>query len=168
VRDESGDTTRAAMDRLLDHYRHTASLAMDAVYPHERDYRPHVPPAHTPGPELVHLTEAVDWLDGELPNLLAAARYATEHDRPAHLQHLSTVLHRHLCTRDRFDHAETLHQQALTAARATGDPAAERDALIVLGHTHRRLGRYEPAAEHYRQALELARSTATASASWTR
>jgi tetratricopeptide (TPR) repeat protein len=159
ARDETPDGARAALDRLLDYYRHAASVAVDVAYPYEHERRPQIPAARTPGPDLSDPATAFDWLNGELPNLLAIARYATEHDRPAHLLHLSTILHRHLRTRGPHDDAATLHQQALTAARATGDRAAEIEALTVLGHIHRLQNRYEQATDHYHEALRLARAT---------
>jgi tetratricopeptide (TPR) repeat protein len=148
-----------ATDRLLDYYRHTAAVAMDAAYPYERGYRPQVPPAHTPSPALSDPAAALDWLDSELPNLLAAAKYAAQHDRTAHLLHLSSILHRHLRSHGPYHDAETLHQHALTAARATGRQAAEVEALAGLGHIHRLQARFELAADHLDQALRLARAT---------
>jgi len=159
TRDETEHSRRGAIDRLLDHYRHTASLAMDTAHPYERERRPQVPPAHTPSPALPNPPAALQWLDAELPNLMAAANYATDHDRPAHLLHLSTLLHRHLRTRGAYHEAETLHHQALVAARATGHQAAEVEALLGLGHLLRIQGQYDPAAAHLRQALELAHAT---------
>jgi tetratricopeptide (TPR) repeat protein/transcriptional regulator with XRE-family HTH domain len=148
-----------ALDRLLDYYRHTAAAVMDAAYPYERERRPQVPAARTPSPELSDPAAALDWLDSELPNLLAAARYAKEHGRAAHLLDLSTILHRHLRTRGSYHAAVTLHRQAKSAARATGNQAAEIEALAGLGHIHRRQGHYEPAVEHFAQVLRLARGT---------
>ncbi|MBO0870495.1 MAG: winged helix-turn-helix domain-containing protein, partial [Micromonosporaceae bacterium] len=69
TRDEPEDSARSALDRLLDHYRHTASLAMDTAYPHEQQRRPHVPPARTPSPDLPDPRAALQRLDNELPNL---------------------------------------------------------------------------------------------------
>ncbi|MEJ3749426.1 tetratricopeptide repeat protein [Actinomycetes bacterium KLBMP 9797] len=158
-RDQSGSSGHTALDRLLDYYRHTAAVAMDAGYPYERDYRPRVPPAGTPSPDLPGAAPALDWLDAELPNLLAAARYATEHDRPDHVLHLSTILHRHLRSRSRYTDAETLHHQALSAARATGHQAGEVDALNGLGQVHRLQGRHAEATHNREQALRIARAT---------
>jgi tetratricopeptide (TPR) repeat protein/transcriptional regulator with XRE-family HTH domain len=159
ARDETVDGRRQALDRLLDHYRHTAAVATDAAYPYERERRPQVPPACTPSRALSDPAAALGWLDNELPNLLAAASYATQHDRPEHILHLSTILHRHLRTRGFHHDAGTLHQQALTASRATGDQAAELETLVGLGHTHRLQGRYEQATDHFQRALQLARAT---------
>jgi tetratricopeptide (TPR) repeat protein/transcriptional regulator with XRE-family HTH domain len=159
VRDQNEDGGRLALDRLLDYYRHTAAVAMDTAYPSERERRPQVPPAHTPSPALSDPAAALSWLDGELPNLLDAATCAAEHQRPAHLLQLSTILHQHLLTRAHYQDAVTLHCQALTTARATRDQAAELEALVGLGHIRRLQGRYERATDHYQQALHLACST---------
>jgi tetratricopeptide (TPR) repeat protein len=148
----------AALERLFGYYRHTASAAMDAAYPYEREDRPEVPPAGTPSPDLPDTTAGLGWLDIELPNLLAVARYATEPAHPTYILDLSTILHRHLRTRGRYHDAEALHQQALTTARATGDQTDELAALVGLGAIHRLLGRHAQAADYYRQALHLART----------
>jgi DNA-binding SARP family transcriptional activator/tetratricopeptide (TPR) repeat protein len=158
TRDESDHIRQAALDRLLDYYRHAAAMAMDTAYPYERAHRPQVPPARTPSPDLSVRSAALEWLDAELPNLLAAARFATEHDRPAHLRHLSSILHRHLRTHGPFHNAELLHQQALTTARVNDDQAAELEAMTDLGHINRMLGQHDRATEHYQQAMQLARA----------
>jgi DNA-binding SARP family transcriptional activator/tetratricopeptide (TPR) repeat protein len=159
TRDEIEDGRCEALDRLLDYYRHAASVAMDVAYPYERERRPHVPPAGTPIPGLSDPASALSWLDGELPNLLAAANHATEHQRPAHLIHLSSILHRHLRTRGRYHDAAILHQQTLTTARATGDQAAELDARVGPGRIHLLRGRYGQAASRLGPALSPAGNT---------
>jgi len=156
---ETDHDRQAALDRLLDHYRHTTALAMDAAYAYEREHRPQVPPARTTGPAVSDPAIALEWLNREQANLLAAAMYATDHDRPAHLLHLSSLLHRHLRTGGRHQDAGILHGYALTTARAMHDRAAELDALIGLGHIHRLQGRHEQAIDHYTLALRLASST---------
>jgi tetratricopeptide (TPR) repeat protein len=159
ARDDTDRGRNVALDRLFDYYRHTAAVAMDAAYPYERGYRPQVPAATTPGPDLSDPAAALHWLDSELPNLLAVAKYATEHDQPAHRLHLSSILHRHLRARGAYHDAETLHHGALTTARAAGHKAAELDALTCLGQIHQSQGRYEQAAAHHRETLQLARAT---------
>ena len=158
-RDHPDPRLTAGLDRLLDYYRHTVALAVDAAYPYERDHRPRVPPARTPVPDVSDPARARSWLATELSNLLAAASYAAAHDRPAHLLHFSALLRRHLRTCGRYHDAAALHQQALVTARATGRPAAEIAALIGLGHIHRLQGRYDQAGDHFEQALRIAGST---------
>jgi DNA-binding SARP family transcriptional activator/Flp pilus assembly protein TadD len=158
ARDEAEPAVRAAVDRLLDYYRYTAWLAMDAAYPSARERRPQVPPAATPSPELADPAAALAWLDTELPNLLAAARYASAHSRPTHVVHASMILLRHLHTRGRYDDAATVHAQAVAAARTTGDQAGQLAALTGLGEADRMRGRYEQAIDHFEQAMGIARA----------
>ncbi|NUS10939.1 MAG: tetratricopeptide repeat protein [Streptomyces sp.] len=157
--DESEADARQALDRLLDYYRHTAAMAMDTAHPYERGQRPQVPAAHPPCPHLPDPGAALGWLDDEWHTLLAAARFAAEHDRPEYLLHLATLVSQHLYTRDRFHDAETLHEWALATARATGHRAAELGALAGLGQISWKLGRYDQATDRHRQALRLARAT---------
>jgi tetratricopeptide (TPR) repeat protein len=148
----------AAFGRMFDYYSHSASVAMDVLYPYERERRPPTPPAATPTPDLPGPAEAEAWLDRELPNLLTAARYAALFCPRAHTVHLSTTLDRYLRTRDRYAEAEVLHEQALTVARRDGDAAGEADVLTSLGHVNRRQGRTALAADRYDTAVALARS----------
>jgi tetratricopeptide (TPR) repeat protein len=150
---------RAALGRLLDHYAHTASVAMDLVYPHETDHRPPAPRDRTAPRTFDRPQQAEAWLDTELDNLLAAASHAADHGWPEHTLHQSATLHRHLHTRAHHRHAEILHTRALTAARATGNRTGEQNGLAGLGDVHRMQGRYQQATDSYRQALEIARAT---------
>jgi transcriptional regulator with XRE-family HTH domain/tetratricopeptide (TPR) repeat protein len=148
----------SAFGRMFDYYSHTASVAMDVLFPHERERRPPAPPAGTPIPDLRGADDAAAWLDLELPNLLTAARYAARFCPRNHPVHLSTTLDRYLRARGRDVEAEVLHQQALTVARRNGERAGEADVLTSLGHVSRRQGRTARAADHYGAALTVARS----------
>ncbi len=148
----------AALDRLLDYYRYTSGTAIHTAYPYEREDRPQAPDAYTPVPELPGRAPALNWLDTELSNLLAAARYAADHGRPAHVSYLSSSLHRHLRSRGRCRDAETLHQLALATAGTTGDQVGQLTALVGLGDSHGLQGRPSHAADHYQRALRLARA----------
>jgi DNA-binding SARP family transcriptional activator/Tfp pilus assembly protein PilF len=158
---ETAPDRRAALTRLLDHYRHTAARAMDVAYPYDSGRRPRVPPAGfaTPGDDPADPGRAVALLDVELPNVLAAARYAANHGWPEHTMHLSAILHRHLYIRGRLRDAESIHQQALAIARDTGNRAGELAALIDLGETYRLQGHYQQALDQYGLALAVARDT---------
>src|SRR5262249_54928660 len=119
---------------------------------------PRSPRSPTPAPQLPDPAAADAWLDTEQANLLAAATHATVL-RPAHTTHQSATLHRHLDVRGYYTEAHTLHQHALTAARATGEPAAHPTALNSLGWIHYRQGRYGPAADCHTQALQAAQAS---------
>jgi tetratricopeptide (TPR) repeat protein/transcriptional regulator with XRE-family HTH domain len=158
--DHDTDQARhAALRRLLDHYRHTVSVAMDLAYPYERERRPRVPPVDTLAPDLSDADQAIGWLDTELPNLLATARHSADHGSPEHLLDMSAIMHRHLRTRGRYGDAEALHLQALTTARRTSHGQGELNALVNLGDIRWRQGRFKQATENFERALELADAT---------
>ena len=157
--DEPEPERRAALTRLFDHCRHSASAAMDVAYPYERARRPDVPPSDVPPPVLNDAATAIAWLDAELATLLAVTRHAADHGWPDHARDLAATLHAHLIGRGRYPAAELLHNRVLTVARATGDRSAEQVALANLGRTYLKQGRNEQAFEAFTQAQQLARDT---------
>jgi tetratricopeptide (TPR) repeat protein len=153
------DVARAdAIDRLLDHYAHLASVAMASAYPYEPERRPAMPSASATAVDLGSSTEALAWLDAELVNVLATVAVAQNHNRPAYLSHMSATLHRHLRTRGRYADARRLHLPALKAARARDDRHSELRALLAIGDTERFSGSYVTAARHFQRALHVARA----------
>jgi len=159
IREDGEPDRRAAVTRLLDHYRHAASAAMDVAYPHERSRRPDVPRSSTAVPDFPDPVRAGAWIGRELSNLIAAAQHAAEHGWPGHVAHVGATVHRYLYDQGFSAEAATLHQNALAAARAVGDARGEADALIQLGKVHWWFhSRLEQAAELF----ELAASTAHA------
>jgi DNA-binding SARP family transcriptional activator/Tfp pilus assembly protein PilF len=149
-----------ALTRLLDHYLHTASIAIDLLYPaRSKHLRPRIlePENATVGFESE--AEATAWLDAERANLIAAGTCAADRDWPAHTSHLAATLHPYLY--DHAHHAEalTLHTRALDVSRSLGDKAAEARTLIDLGWVDIRHGRYEQAAERASRACDLCRET---------
>jgi tetratricopeptide (TPR) repeat protein len=147
----------AALTRLLDHYTHTAAVAMGVVYPNEALY---LPPTHQPAtPTLVFATqkEAAQWLDAELTNVFAAATYAAGHGLPHYTVHVSATLRRYLHLRGRYTQLMDLLSLALDTARGSGHQLGELDALCGLGEAHRFQGRLEQAADCFERALRIAR-----------
>jgi tetratricopeptide (TPR) repeat protein/transcriptional regulator with XRE-family HTH domain len=147
----------AALTRLFDHYLHTASMAMDTLYPAERDRRPLVPPPDTPIPPVTEPAAARAWLDTERATLVAGTVHAAGHGWPAHATRLSDTLSRYLYAGGHYPEAVTIHSQARAVAQHTGNRAAEANALNYLGTVHWRQSRYQEAADHLQQALALYR-----------
>lgn len=156
---ESEPDRRKALIRLLDLYRHTASVATDIAHPYLRKPNLHVPPADTPTPVLAGATAALAWLDLELPNLLAAAQLAATSGWHEHTVHLSTILDKHLRTSGHCPDVQTLNRQALAAARATGDRTGEMRALFGLAWGNVLEGEYDLAADQYQRLLEIGSAT---------
>lgn len=157
--EDIASTRRAALDRLFDHYLHTASLAMDLVAPHEWARRPRIPDPDTPRLTLTDQESAVGWLDRERSNLIATAVYAGDHGWPTYTIALATTLFRYLEMGGHYLDALTIHSHAQRAAHHIGDRVGEVNALTSLGNVNRLQGRSERAAEQLQQALEVCRET---------
>jgi DNA-binding SARP family transcriptional activator/tetratricopeptide (TPR) repeat protein len=146
------DGRRAALTRLFGYYVHASGTAMDVLYPAERHRRPQVAAA-APAPALTSPAAAQSWLDTQRACLVAAVAHASSHGWPGDAVRLSQTLYRYLDAGGHYPEAAVVHTNAWTAARDSGDRAAEATALANLGTVSGRQGRYEQAADHHRQAL---------------
>jgi tetratricopeptide (TPR) repeat protein/DNA-binding SARP family transcriptional activator len=157
--EDSEADRRTALSRLFDYYLAAAATAIDALSPAERRQRPRISPAGSPTPSVADPSAALAWLDAERPNLVAVCTHTAAHGWPGHTIRLATTLFGYLDVRAHFPDALSIHTDARNTASQTGDRAAEAYALTNLGVVHLRQGRYEQAAEHYREALPLFRET---------
>jgi DNA-binding SARP family transcriptional activator/Tfp pilus assembly protein PilF len=151
------DGQRAALTRLFDYCLHTAAAAMDVLYPAELHRRPSIPPSATPAPSLADPAAARAWLDAERATLAAVTAHTTTHGWPGHTTRLAATLFRYLDTCGYYQEAITICTCGRTAARETGDQAAEAEALNGLGVIGGQQDRYRQATGHLRQALALYR-----------
>ncbi|NUT97869.1 MAG: tetratricopeptide repeat protein [Saccharothrix sp.] len=156
ARDELPDAVRrAALERVVDFYLHTAHTADRLLDPHRAPIRLDPPaPGVRPSP-LPDNPAALAWLDGHHPHLVAAQHTAAAHHRHAAVWHLArglTTLHWWRAHR----HDEIALWQA--AADAAPSPAAAPRILAHrrLGNAHTRFGWHEQAVAHLHQALALA------------
>jgi tetratricopeptide (TPR) repeat protein len=143
---------RDAVRRLLDYYAHVAAAAGDTVYPYPRSRVTEVPRPTTPLPQLDDATTAREWLDAERTNLMA---FALDPRRPERVMDLSDGLARYLNVCGHFADARLLHTQALHAARASSDRAAEGRVLGRLGLTCGQAGAFSDATTYLLQAREI-------------
>jgi tetratricopeptide (TPR) repeat protein len=155
---EPGPARQVALTRLFDHYLHTASAAMDALYPAEQHRRPRIAAPGSPVLAIADPGAARAWLDAERPVLVAVAAHTAGHGWPSHTTRLAATVWRHLDTGAHYPDAITLHTHARTAACRAGDRAAEAAALTNLGIAAWRQGRHQQAASQHRRALALFRA----------
>ncbi|MGW6741575.1 tetratricopeptide repeat protein [Streptomyces sp. NPDC055025] len=148
----------AALTRLFDHYLRTAVAAMDIIAPHWQPDRPPAPLPSRSGPSVATQDQAMDWLESEWPNLLAAAETAGR-DWPGHSAELFSVLRHYLYIRGQHNEALSLHTRVVALAYDSDDQKMENLARYGLGLANQRLGHYDTALTHFRQALALARDT---------
>jgi tetratricopeptide (TPR) repeat protein len=150
---EAAECQEAALARLLDYYCHAATSATEALYPYQVQQRLW-PQNGIAVPDFDERT-AAEWLDAELPNVLAAAAQANDHGELSRIVELSAILRSHLRTRAYYASAEALHNHGLNAALRTNDHRGAAVALVGLGDANRTQGRHERAERFYRQALEM-------------
>lgn len=158
ARDDALDR-RAALDRLYDHYLHGVR---------------HVSRPPIPEPIACDHTEALAWMDAELPSLMAAISHAAAHGAHAFAWQLADALRGYLFTRMP---TVTWHAAGLAAARTDGDLSLatftqtlalhhtfgdrdrEADTRRLLATVHRDASCPDHALELATTALALARET---------
>lgn len=147
---EEGDDERArTVRRMAEWYLAAAQAADRVVTPHRRrlPYRFADPPVDVPA--FAGFEAALDWLEDERANLIAASREALARGWPRLAWQLCDVMwplllhHKHY--RDRVE----IYERGVEAARRWGDRFAEADMLKRLGLACATLRRFEEAEEHF-------------------
>jgi tetratricopeptide (TPR) repeat protein len=150
--------SRAAIERLLDYYLHTA-LAASRHFPSSNPVLDSLPPARPPqcAPVLSMPGQAAKWLEAERANLHAAADYAAANELPLHAMLIPAAMASLLTVRGHWDQATALHQTALAAARRAGDRPGQARALMLLSDIYILTSDNAAATAAAEQALELFR-----------
>jgi DNA-binding SARP family transcriptional activator/Tfp pilus assembly protein PilF len=151
------DDRHTAKTRLFDHYLQATASAMDTLYPAERHRRPPIKASATPAAAFTEPAAALGWLDDHRAVLIAVAAQCAEQGWPGHATRIGVILARHLEISGYLPEAFLMHGHARSAARKTGDRAAEATALANLGILDGMQSRYDQAALHFRQSLALSR-----------
>jgi DNA-binding SARP family transcriptional activator/tetratricopeptide (TPR) repeat protein len=145
------DARAAATARLDAHYLDAVDAAARALYPEKlRLPAPALSTDATP-----EHTDALDWLDAERSNLVAAIVDAARTGRPAAWL-LADGMRGYFFLRMHTVDWLTVARAALHAAEGAMDLSGQAAAHLSLSDVHRRLGRYTPSVEHVRRALDLA------------
>ncbi|AKU18412.1 hypothetical protein VV02_25450 [Luteipulveratus mongoliensis] len=147
--------SRAAMWRLLDHYRFEAYLAMSVYAPQEKSYWPSLDAPSGMSVVEPTLDEAVEWLEREIANVVAVASYAADHALGECVDHFSLILFRFLMSTGRLDEASLIHHLAVQCT--TG--AALGKALSRLGWAHVTAGHLELGRRTAEDALVQSRES---------
>ncbi|HEX6341248.1 AfsR/SARP family transcriptional regulator [Umezawaea sp.] len=147
---------RAALERVVDFYLHTAHTAALLLSPHRPpvDLTPPVPgvrPQELPDPGA-----ALAWLDVHHPHLLAAQRTAAAHHGHEAVWQLAWTLTTFHARRGHHDDELAVWQTAADAAAHLPDPTPRTLAHRLLGRAWSGLGLHEEATGHLREALTLA------------
>ncbi|MGB3440524.1 MAG: tetratricopeptide repeat protein, partial [Actinophytocola sp.] len=142
VAGEPADDRDAAMSRLLTYYENTAAAATRTLYQNDGERA------------AADTAAALDWLDTERANLVAASGTGV----PGFASTMSATLWRYLDTGGgHADEVLAIHGHALSDALRRGDLADQGAALGRLGQAHGRLAGYPTAIDHMRQSLAISR-----------
>lgn len=145
----------AAEHRLLDHYLHTANDAMLLIRPSRIPLKLEPPVAGTTIQPLADPENGLAWLNAEHATLLALATHAAEHRHDAYAWWLPRTLEEMLDRRGQWSEIATIMNAALRAAETSGDREGQAHAHNGLARAYNRLGPYDQAEEHVKQAMEI-------------
>ncbi|MBC7272128.1 MAG: tetratricopeptide repeat protein, partial [Streptomyces sp.] len=154
--DEPPGERAGALRRIADHYLASATLAEDVVDPQHRT----MARDHGPGPVVTadvgrDAEAALDWLERELPNLMAVIRRARPAGFPTVAWQLADALWPLFLRRKFYDDWRAAHEEGLAAAVELGDTAAECRMLTSGGVGRLGSGDHEGALEMFERAARL-------------
>lgn len=145
------EARKAALGRLLDHYRNAASRAVEVIFPDEAENLVDA----SDSPAMADFDAGMQWLDAERVNLIRGTAAANGAGRPTYVTDLSRLMTWYLDVSGYLDDAGQLHARALATARELGDRVAEGTALRGLGLGHFRAQRFAESERVTEQALRL-------------
>ncbi|MGW5018373.1 ATP-binding protein [Streptomyces cacaoi] len=160
---EDGDVTRrCVVARLLEYYLLLGRAVDRAVTPLEWHLAPagrsHEPvPEFTPVPEFADGQEALQLLERELPNLMAALEAGHECGLDQPVWQLAEAMWSLFLLRKHFPEWMVAYRLGIEAAARCGDHAAHSRMHHHLGFAHHNLGRADEALQHGNAALAAAR-----------
>ncbi|MEV8395767.1 MULTISPECIES: tetratricopeptide repeat protein [unclassified Streptomyces] len=157
--DEPPAERDAAVRRIADHYLASATRAEEIVDPQhrtlDRDYGegPVITANFGGDPE-----SALDWLERELPNLMAVIRLARPAGFPSVGWQLADAVWPLFLRRKFYEHWRAAHEEGFFAARELGNLVAECRMLTSGGVGELGMGNHERALEMFERAARAFRS----------
>jgi tetratricopeptide (TPR) repeat protein/transcriptional regulator with XRE-family HTH domain len=157
--DDDPVAREAASGRLMDYYLQTALTASRLIGTRIVDYMGALPAGSPPdcAPTLTTAEQATRWMQAEQANLRAAAENAAATGRIQHATLIPAAMAEFLHIQGRWRDGIALHQTAVAAARAAGDPASHARALILMIHMQVQVGDLRAARANLNQVMKLYR-----------
>ncbi|HEU4422907.1 MAG TPA: BTAD domain-containing putative transcriptional regulator [Pilimelia sp.] len=146
---------RAATERVLDHYLHTAHAADRLLYAYREPFA-----LASPGPGVTPVTftgseQALAWFTAEHQVLLAAVDLAAEAGFDTHTWQLAWRITAFLNYQGHWHDWAASQCTALEAARRMADRNGQALTHQLLGIAYMQLGRFDDASTHAQQAVDL-------------
>jgi tetratricopeptide (TPR) repeat protein len=155
----SGDDTRAATVRLLDHYVHTGYAAALMLTPGRQRLALPRPARGVTTTAVDSHDDALAWFAAEEPSLTALVMAAAAGGFDGHAWRLAFVAANYLQRRGRWTAMLATGSAALAAARRSGDVHGQVHAHASLARACTWLRRYDEGREHAFRADALCRET---------
>jgi tetratricopeptide (TPR) repeat protein len=154
-RHESAPARDEAIRRMLDWFLATAGSASLTVTPYRKDRDLVLDIRYQPAelPRFASASTALEWLDRELPNVLAAARLAMSHRQWSVAWQLADVIWPVFLYRGRHTERLEFDRLGAQAARDGGDALGEAKMLYRLGTAVMDTGQLDEAEACIQQAL---------------
>lgn len=146
---------RAAVDRMLDHYLHTACRAALQLHPTRKPIQLAGPQPGAAPEYIGDAGQATAWFEAEHQVLMAAAGGALELGLNRQAWQIAWALWRFLDLGGRWHDCAAVERIALAATQRLGDRAAEASAHQRFGFASARLGNYDDAYLHLGLALSI-------------
>ncbi|MBP2323007.1 tetratricopeptide (TPR) repeat protein [Kibdelosporangium banguiense] len=154
-RDESAADQALGLRRMLDWYLAAATEAGHVVTPHRQGLRRDIEQIPREPVTFGGHADAIDWLDRQRRNLLAAARKAFEQGLRTVTWQLADAMWGLFLFRKHYHDWMQFDLLAVEATRGGPDVAAEAEAQDRLGLLFQALGRNDEALQHMQRAAEL-------------
>lgn len=144
---------------LLEWYTHHALTVYLSLHPAHSSWHPALDVEIRTYPVLTfeQTAEALQWLDSERSNLIAACRDADQHGMPQLAILISYIMAVTLGRRGRWDDVFDMCALGADVARRCGDRLAETHALMQWGEAQFTISLWDDAADTLHTALALAR-----------
>ncbi|MQA25744.1 MAG: tetratricopeptide repeat protein [Micromonosporaceae bacterium] len=156
-RDDSPLAATEAVSRLLQWYAASARAAGELVAPTVSHLPMPDPPAGVPSTRFADRDDALEWLERQRGNLMAAVEHAARRELWPMVLRLADGIRGFLHHRGyRADWLAAVHR-GLDAARRAADEAGEAAMHMSAGLAHWSAGDPQHAVEHYDRCLELQR-----------
>ncbi len=152
---ESAAERRLAVQRVLDHYLHSAHSAAVLLDPHRDPITIEPWAAGVTPVEPSDQRDALAWFGSEHANLMAAIDQAVKDGFDTHAWQLAWTVNTFLDRQGHWHDWLHTHRVALSATQRLADRRQEAYAHRGLGHAYVALNRHDEADVHFQHALEL-------------
>jgi DNA-binding SARP family transcriptional activator len=156
--DEDPKDREAAINRVLEWYLHSVDAAAHVMSPHRTPTPLPAAPQELRAVEFASADDALDWLEDERGNLIAATRQAADDGRDDIAWLLPVSALTFFIRRGYFSDWIASHEMALTSVRKLGDAKGEARVLTNLGEVHSKLD-LDLATRYLERALDIHRAS---------